>query len=110
MTDLAANVRSANRPPLAPLPFTEQLFRGAEYPMRPREAFLGPLATPSRATPPARSPQPISPYSPGVPAVVPGQRITGDIIDFLQTGIAAGMYVDGAADPSLEEVRIVDPE
>lgn len=109
MTDLAAKARSENRPPLAPLPFTEQLFREAEYPMRPRDAFLGPTRHTKLGDSAGRSrPSRSAPYPPGVPAVVPGQRITPDIIDFLQAGIAAGMYVEGAIDPSLKEVRVVD--
>jgi arginine/lysine/ornithine decarboxylase len=109
MTDLAAKARSENRPPLAPLPFTEQLFREAQYPIRPRDAFLGPTHHAKLGDSAGEiAAEPISPYPPGVPAVVPGQRITPDIIDFLQTGIAAGMYVEGASDPSLKEVRVVD--
>ena len=109
MTDLALKARSENRPPLAPLPFTEQLFRQAEYPMRPRDAFLGPTRHTKLGDSAGEiAAEPISPYPPGVPVVVPGQRITPDIIDFLQAGMAAGMYVEGAVDPSLEEVRIVD--
>jgi arginine/lysine/ornithine decarboxylase len=51
--------------------------------------------------------EPVSPYPPGVPVVVPGQRITAPIIDFLRAGMEAGMYVEGAADPFLRQVRVV---
>ena len=109
MTDLAALAEREHREPLAPLLFTEQLFREAEYPMRPRDAFLGATRHAKLGDSAGEiAAEPISPYPPGVPAVVPGQRITPDIIEFLQTGIAAGMYVEGAADPSLKEVRVVD--
>jgi arginine/lysine/ornithine decarboxylase len=39
--------------------------------------------------------------------VVPGQRITPTIVQFLQQGMDEGMYVKGAADPSLHEIRVV---
>ena len=109
MTDLAALAEGEHREPLAPMLFIEQLFREAEYPMRPRDAFLGPTRHAKLGDSAGEiAAEPISPYPPGVPAVVPGQRITPDIVEFLQTGIAAGMYVEGAADRSLKEVRVVD--
>ena len=56
-----------------------------------------------------RSPaEPISPYPPGVPLLVPGQRVHAGHIEFLRTGLAAGMVVKGVSDASLEELRVVD--
>jgi arginine decarboxylase len=49
----------------------------------------------------------VSPYPPGVPVLVPGQRIRPEHLEFLETGLAAGMYVEGASDPSLDELRVV---
>jgi lysine decarboxylase len=108
MGDLASKVRADGRPPLPDTTFTEQLFVGAEYPLRPRDAFFGPtrLVQLSAAAGEIAA-EPVSPYPPGVPAVVPGQRITPAIVDFLKSGMAAGMYVEGAADPSLEQIRVV---
>jgi arginine/lysine/ornithine decarboxylase len=109
MRDLTALAVERGRRPLAPMAFTEALFRGAEYPLRPRDAFLG-------ATRHAKlgdavgeiAAEPVSPYPPGVPVVVPGQRITAEIVDFLRAGMEAGMYVEGASDPSLKVIRVVD--
>jgi lysine decarboxylase len=107
MGDLAAKARADGRPPLPNVTFTEELFVGAEYPMRPRDAFFGPTRTVQLSAAAGEvAAEPVSPYPPGVPAVVPGQRITATIVDFLQSGMAAGMYVEGAADPSLEQIRV----
>ncbi|HEV7861859.1 MAG TPA: DegT/DnrJ/EryC1/StrS family aminotransferase [Acidimicrobiia bacterium] len=105
--DLAAMARGLGRPPLAPMAFTEALFRGAEYPLRPRDAFLGPTRHAKLGDAAGEiAAEPVSPYPPGVPVVVPGQRITAEIVDFLQAGMEAGMYVEGASDPSLQVIRV----
>jgi arginine/lysine/ornithine decarboxylase len=49
----------------------------------------------------------ISPYPPGVPVLAPGERITREVLDYLTTGIEAGMLVPDAVDPSLETLRVV---
>jgi arginine/lysine/ornithine decarboxylase len=107
--DLAAMAGEQGRPPLAPMAFTEALFRGAEYPLRPRDAFLGPTRHAKLGDAAGEiAAEPVSPYPPGVPVVVPGQRITAEIVDFLRAGMEAGMYVEGASDPSLEVIRVAD--
>jgi arginine decarboxylase len=109
MHDLAIMARGQGRPPLAPMAFTEALFRGAEYPLRPRDAFLGPTRHAKLGDAAGEiAAEPVSPYPPGVPVVVPGQRITTGIVDFLRAGMEAGMYVEGASDPSLGVIRVVD--
>ena len=42
-----------------------------------------------------------------VPLVAPGERLATDIIDYLQAGIAEGMYISGLADASFRSVRVV---
>lgn len=49
----------------------------------------------------------LTPYPPGIPAVLPGERITGPVLDYLRSGVRAGMVVPDAADPSLQSVRIM---
>jgi len=39
--------------------------------------------------------------------VVPGERITAEIADYLKTGSAQGIYVEGCADQSLSTLRVV---
>jgi arginine decarboxylase len=48
----------------------------------------------------------ITPYPPGIPALIPGERITTGLIDYLRTGLAAGMVLPDPADPTLETIRV----
>lgn len=50
----------------------------------------------------------ITPYPPGIPAVVPGERLNAAVIDYLRDGLKAGMNVPDAADSSLERFRVTD--
>jgi hypothetical protein len=38
---------------------------------------------------------------------VPGQRIHEGHIEFLRKGLDAGMFLEGASDSSLEQLRVV---
>ncbi|WP_326835144.1 hypothetical protein VSH64_09500 [Amycolatopsis rhabdoformis] len=79
-----------------------------EQALLPRDAFFGATEDvgPDRAVGRIAA-EAISPYPPGVPAVLPGERITRDVLDYLLSGLAAGMFVPDAADPRLRTVRVV---
>jgi arginine decarboxylase len=49
----------------------------------------------------------VTPYPPGIPLFVPGERITEAIVDYLKTGAAEGIYIEGAADQSLSTLRVI---
>ncbi|MFJ4600488.1 Orn/Lys/Arg family decarboxylase [Streptomyces griseoluteus] len=49
----------------------------------------------------------ITPYPPGIPAVLPGERLTEPALRYLVTGVRAGMNLPDAADPGLKTVRVV---
>jgi arginine/lysine/ornithine decarboxylase len=49
----------------------------------------------------------ITPYPPGIPAVVPGERLNDAVVDYLRSGIEAGMTLPDPADPSLQYFRVV---
>jgi arginine decarboxylase len=49
----------------------------------------------------------VSPYPPGVPVLTPGERVNEDVVDYLTTGVAAGMLIPDAADPSMKTLRVV---
>ena len=88
------------------LPPVEQIV--GEYVMPPRDAFLGTTRRVKLQDAAGEiAAEPVSPYPPGVPILVPGQRIRPEHVEFLQTGLAAGMYVEGVSDPSLDEIRVV---
>jgi arginine decarboxylase len=75
---------------------------------RPRDAFFGPTETVSVDDAVGRvAAEQITPYPPGIPAVVPGARINREVLDFLRSGLEAGMVLPDPADPKLESVRVV---
>jgi arginine/lysine/ornithine decarboxylase len=49
----------------------------------------------------------VTPYAPGIPAVAPGEVCNEAMIDYLEEIIAAGAFVEGAADQSLGTLRVV---
>ena len=49
----------------------------------------------------------ICPYPPGIPITAPGERLTLEVVDYLQQLAAAGVMVEGAADESLAQFRVV---
>ncbi|MDQ0938548.1 aminotransferase class I/II-fold pyridoxal phosphate-dependent enzyme [Streptomyces sp. V1I1] len=48
-----------------------------------------------------------SPYPPGVPAIAPGEVINQDVVDYLRSGVQAGMLIPDAADPTMETIRVM---
>ncbi|MFD4630798.1 aminotransferase class I/II-fold pyridoxal phosphate-dependent enzyme [Streptomyces sp. NPDC058284] len=48
----------------------------------------------------------ITPYPPGIPVVLPGERLTEPVLTYLRTGVRAGMNLPDAADSSLKTVRV----
>jgi arginine/lysine/ornithine decarboxylase len=48
----------------------------------------------------------ITPYPPGIPAVVPGERLNQAVLDYLRSGLEAGMVLPDPADPSLDTIRV----
>lgn len=49
----------------------------------------------------------ITPYPPGTPAVVPGERLNDAVIDYLRSGVEAGMTLPDPADSSAQQFRVV---
>ncbi|WP_439680577.1 aminotransferase class I/II-fold pyridoxal phosphate-dependent enzyme [Embleya sp. MST-111070] len=49
----------------------------------------------------------LTPYPPGIPAVLPGERLTRPVVDYLTSGVHAGMVVPDAVDPGLDTIRVV---
>lgn len=76
--------------------------------LTPREAFVSEYKTVKFAESAGLvSNEIITPYPPGIPILCPGERITQDIIDYLQIELEAGVHIQGSIDPSLETVRVV---
>jgi arginine/lysine/ornithine decarboxylase len=77
----------------------------------PRDAFFGPVEVVPAAEAVGRiAAEQITPYPPGIPVALPGERINAAVVDYLTTGVAAGMVIPDAADPSVETIRVVREE
>ncbi len=73
----------------------------------PRDAFFGSVEHVSVNEAAGRvAAEQITPYPPGIPAVVPGERINQPVIDYLRSGLEAGMVLPDPADPSLDTIRV----
>jgi arginine decarboxylase len=48
----------------------------------------------------------LTPYPPGIPAALPGERLTGDVLKYLRSGVEAGMVIPDGADPEVKSVRV----
>jgi arginine/lysine/ornithine decarboxylase len=103
---LVEGAAGIERPPHVALPGPGEL--ELESVMLPRDAFFGPTEQVPVAQAVGRvGAEMISPYPPGVPAVAPGERITQAVVDYLTTGVAAGMLIPDSADPELKTIRVV---
>ncbi|MBO0843836.1 MAG: hypothetical protein J2P22_00255 [Nocardioides sp.] len=79
-----------------------------EIAMRPRDAFFADIEqVPAAQTAGRVVAEMVTPYPPGVPVLAPGEVITEEAIDYLRSGLAAGMLIPDAADPTLETLRVV---
>jgi arginine decarboxylase len=95
-------------PPRVDLPSPHDL--ELEPAQLPRDAFFGPIETvPVEQAVGRVCAEQITPYPPGIPAVIPGERITTELIDYLRTGLAAGMVLPDPADPTLDTIRVTAP-
>jgi lysine decarboxylase len=80
----------------------------AEAAVSPREAWFAPQETVDVARAAGRvSAEVVAPYPPGIPAVVPGEVLTADLLDALRAAAAAGVRLAHASDPQLRTVRVV---
>jgi arginine decarboxylase len=79
-----------------------------EQAVRPREAYFGPAeAVPIERAVGRIAAEMITPYPPGIPAVLPGERFTQPVLDYLRTGLHAGMNLPDADDPELRTIRVL---
>jgi lysine decarboxylase len=49
----------------------------------------------------------ITPYPPGIPAVLPGELLNARVLHYLRSGIEAGMNLPDAVDTRLRTVRVM---
>ncbi|MEU7041735.1 ornithine decarboxylase [Streptomyces varsoviensis] len=102
LADHAPRLRPA---PIVDVPPSSEL--RLEQACLPRDAFFGPVETVPLAEAEGRVvAEMLTPYPPGIPAALPGERLTPPVLRYLETGVAGGMHVPDAMDPTLRTVRV----
>jgi arginine decarboxylase len=97
---------SIEKPPSVDLPAPGSL--ELESAMTPRDAFFARVEQVPIADAVGRVvAELVSPYPPGVPVLAPGEVVGQEAVDYLTTGIGAGMLIPDAADSSLKTLRVV---
>jgi len=78
-----------------------------ELVMTPREAFLGPQEVVAARDAVGRvAAESLAAYPPGIPNVLPGERLTAETLDYIEQTIAHGGSLRGASDRALKTLRV----
>jgi arginine decarboxylase len=94
--DIAERRSFAEPPPWGPLELS------------PRDAYLGPQeVVPFERAGNRISAESLAAYPPGVPNVLPGERLNGPTLAYIEDSLAHGGQVRGASDRSLRTIRVV---
>jgi arginine decarboxylase len=73
----------------------------------PRDAFFGPKEAVAVEEAAGRvAAEQVTPYPPGIPVLVPGERINAAVIDYLRSGVDAGMVLPDPADRAFTTVVV----
>ncbi len=76
--------------------------------LSPREAFLGPQEVVPVADAVGRvAAESLAAYPPGIPNVLPGERLSAETIEYVQKTLEQGGYLRGASDRRLRTLRVV---
>jgi arginine decarboxylase len=106
LTALTKDAQQAETPHPVQLPSPGAL--ELETVMAPRDAFFARIEqVPVEEAEGRIAAEMVSPYPPGVPVLAPGERITRESLDYLTSGVEAGMLIPDAADPQLSSLRVV---
>ena len=74
----------------------------------PRDAFLGAAeVVPVEEAVGRISCEAIAGYPPGIPALLPGERVTEEVVAYLRELVAAGARLHGAADPDFQTLNVL---
>jgi arginine decarboxylase len=81
---------------------------GTEAAVSPRDAFLGDAENVAVDGAVGRiSCESIAGYPPGVPALLPGERITAETVAYLRELAASGARLHGASDPAFQTINVL---
>jgi lysine decarboxylase len=79
-----------------------------ELAMSPREAFLGPQEViPASAAVDRIAAESLAAYPPGIPNVLPGERLTAATLAYVRQALEQGGSLRGASDRKLRTIRVV---
>ena len=79
-----------------------------EVALPPREAFLGEAEQVAVDDAIGRiSCESIASYPPGVPALLPGERVTADTVSYLRELAGSGARLHGASDPAFRTINVL---
>jgi arginine decarboxylase len=106
--DFAAVVRRIGRPGAAvALVLAPRAFEN-EVVVPPRDAFLGDAEVVAVDDAVGRvSAESIAGYPPGIPALLPGERITTELVAYLRELKASGARLHGASDPGFQTIWVL---
>jgi len=77
--------------------------------LRPRDAFYSSKhAVPLKDSIGMVSGEFLMAYPPGIPILCPGEKITSEILNYVQQLKDKGLFVQGTEDPKVEYIRVVD--
>ena len=106
--DFAETIRRIARPGVKSAITRSPSAPGAVSEISPRDAFLGASeAVPVDEAIGRVSSESIAGYPPGVPSLLPGERVTAEVVVYLRDLTAAGARLHGAADASFATVRVL---
>jgi len=106
--DFAETVRTLSRSGQGPAIAAPSISLEHQSVVPIREAFLGEGETvPVDHAIGRISCESIAGYPPGVPTLLPGERVTAEVVTYLRQLTAAGARLHGAADPTFTTVRVL---
>ncbi|MFJ6438367.1 aminotransferase class I/II-fold pyridoxal phosphate-dependent enzyme [Streptomyces sp. NPDC091416] len=109
LRDLARQAPSLPRGPVVAVPAPAEL--RMEQAKLPRDAYFhGTEDVPVEQAAGRVAAEMITPYPPGIPVVLPGERLTEPVLRYLLTGLEAGMNLPDPADSELHTVRVCTDE
>ncbi len=101
------NLAAAGRAPLPPAGAEWQLPQ-PEVLLSPREAFYAPQESlPWEKVSGRISGEAVSFYPPGIPVLLPGEKVTGEVASYCEKHLALGLKVSGPRDASLATLRVI---
>ncbi|MFJ9916217.1 aminotransferase class I/II-fold pyridoxal phosphate-dependent enzyme [Actinacidiphila glaucinigra] len=105
LADLTDHLDDLCPAPPVDVPSPEELT--LEQVVLPRDAFFGPTEQVPIAEAEGRiTAEMLTPYPPGIPAALPGERLNRQVLEYLRTGVEAGMVVPDAADQQVGSIRV----